>query len=97
MDGVSALAAIALMHRCPHCHKVVARKSWTRHIGGHINRFRCTNCPLEFTHRSNMKRHMREMHSFTARYRCERCNRLFKRSSHLTQHLTARKRSRCQG
>lgn len=50
---------------------------------------RCPVCGKLFHNRSNMKRHMCDVHSDIKRFRCTFCNQAFKRKSALRQHLNS--------
>lgn len=55
------------------------------HLGA-VARFQCEQCERAYPYRSNLMRHINDVHSAVPLYRCPRCPTTFQSSSALWQH-----------
>ena len=80
---------------CPTCGKECGRKrTFFRHkkqCGTTENRYHCPNCPLSFSQKESMQRHIQQQHSKTPqRFTCPECNKEFTKKQSMKHHLESR-------
>ena len=76
---------------CPTCGKEINKSMFFHHkkqCGTTENRFLCLYCPLSFSQKENMQRHVQQQHSKTPlRFTCPECNRVFTSKQSMKLHL----------
>ena len=76
---------------CPKCGKELSRGSFFRHTkqcGTTEHRYHCPHCPLTFSQKDNLQRHVQQQHSKTPRwFTCPKCGKPFTTKEGMKVHL----------
>ena len=75
---------------CPTCGKELSRGQFFRHkeqCGTTENRYHCPYCPLSFSQKDNMQRHVQQQHSkMPQRFTCPECHKAFTSKHQMKKH-----------
>ena len=52
-----------------------------------LNRFKCAECPKEYSLKDSLQRHVKYVHRGEATYECETCHTFFRHETALSQHI----------
>ena len=76
---------------CPTCGKDFKNRTFFRHkkqCGTTENRYHCSYCPLSFSRRDSMQRHVQQQHSKTPlQFTCPECSQGFTTKHQMKVHL----------
>ena len=76
---------------CPTCGKELSGGHFFAHkkqCGTTENRYQCPYCPLSFSQRGNMQRHVQQQHSeMPQRFTCPECHQAFTTKDGMKRHL----------
>lgn len=76
--------------KCPWCDKSFRKSSLLCHLRNHTNEriFQCTECSMSYTRKSNLKDHVKRIHSGTTNSNKKSRNQLMKSSTNQTYQCT---------
>ncbi|XP_063701483.1 zinc finger protein 93-like [Culicoides brevitarsis] len=78
---------------CPICGKLVSTRNYgmkdhirERHEKVATGPLKCEQCGKEYSNEKNLKRHVREEHTFGRKFQCQHCDKRFLRAKALKEH-----------
>ena len=84
---------VTYLRPCPTCGKELSKGQfflYKKHCGTTENRYQCPYCPISFSLKHHMQRHVQQQHSKTpSRFTCPKCNRGFTSKQAMKNHLEA--------
>jgi len=61
-------------------------QSQTQQAGPSTSRYKCPHCQIDFSHKSNRRRHVRTMHNTITQFSCDQCEMPFARKDGMQRH-----------